>query len=306
MSNCEESKSGVLERGAAMKFRVTRFVVLLVSCAGFFLAGYCQANDWDYDRAQYLTDAQARHLRGPVRSLITRGYTDGSPPSSDKSEFDRKGNLVRFVIITSLSQCSVTTSVNDANGNRVSDSTSSGQPKPGEIECQNIHISDEGSYTYVFNKQGLPRSEKRRGRFPGIALDLPERITTYSYDSSGRPIRIESSSSASTWFNEYSYGSDPRGIRIRKHSYHNDGSVTIDIIRDLLYAADGRFLEATNSPPDVFGVGGGEVEVYDKEGRLIQENQGSVVTKYTKHDKYGNWTVSQIGSTREVRSFTYY
>jgi hypothetical protein len=107
-------------------------------------------------------------------------------------------------------------------------------------------------------------------------------------------------------FYEYSYGSDPRGMLVRKHSYYNDGHAVFDVTTDLLYAADGRLLEATKSPPDVVGFGGNEVHRYDSQGRLIQSKEGRTIISYDKHDNYGNWTERRVEHVREVRIFAYY
>lgn len=274
-------------------------IAFLGAYACFFLPYYCQAKDWDYERAQYLTDAQVRDLRGPVQSVTT---------DSGKSEFDRKGNLIRWVGITPPSSCYETTYTNDASGNRLRELTKSGTPKPGDIECQNQRPLDEKTYTYIFNKRGLPTS--RTTHFPNVSpnvtITIPDTTAHYSYDSAGRPIKIDYSSGTTVNFYEYSYETDPRGLRVREHSYYSGTGVIFDVTKVLLYAADGMLLEVTQSPPDVFGFRGNAVEVYDSVGRLSQEKGDHVTTYYEQYDTYGNWTVRRVGSTREVRSFTYY
>jgi len=286
--------------------RTRRAVTLVMALASFFFACCCQAKDWDLDRAKYLTATQAMRLRGPVRSLTTYSYKDGSLAGSEKLEFDHEGNLVRSVDISSPSLCSESTYTYDPSGNLVSESRNSGQPKVGDVECHNQRPSIKRTYTYVFDERGVLTFRKSRATYPGLALDIPDTITSYSYDSAKRPSRIESFTGTTVSFHEYSYGSDPRGIVVRKRSYYNDRSVVFDVITELVYAADDRLLESTQSPPDVFGFGGREVDVYDKAGRLIQKRAAGATTNYGRQDKYGNWTISRVGAIREMRSFTYY
>src|SRR5947209_3226771 len=267
-------------RGAEMNSQVRRSVIFLVACASFFLACHCQAKDWDLERAQYRTDAQISELRGPVRSLRTYSYSNGSLKESDKVEFDKNGNLVRRVgILYNSPSCFESTFANDASGNRVRESETSGKPNPGDIECQNQSPFRETTHTYDFNDQGLPTFRKSLVTLSGIT-GPDERKTRYSYDSAGRLIKIDSSSGTTVTFYEYSYGSDPRGIRVRKRSYYSNGHTVFDVKRELLYATGGRLLEATQSPSNVFGFPGNTLEVYDGAGRLIQEKGSLATTNY--------------------------
>lgn len=272
--------------------------------AAFFLASHGQAKDWDKERAQYLTDVQISNLRGPVRSLTVLTYTDGSLTDSVKSEFDHDGNLVRYSEIGTDLKCFEEIYTHDASGNRLSESASFGQPKPGHLECQNQKPWQKSTYAYVFDTQGRPISRKNRIQTQGS--DPAETTTAYSYDSAGRLVRLDCSYDTVSCFYEYSYTSEPRGTLVRKHSYYSTGNITFDVTRDLLYAADGRLLEVTQTPPSVWSFEGSAVEVYDNKGRLSQEKGEGFTTNYDHYDKYGNWTVKRVNSIREVRVLTFY
>lgn len=293
-------------RGSPMRAHGPSPVMPLLTILCLVFACLCHANDWDYQRGKYLPDAQINELRGPVQSLTTYSYTNGTIQSSTASEFDRKGNLVRSVSIDASANCYANTYTYDGNGTRLTDSLSVGKPEAGHVACHDVELLSATAFRPVFNAKGLPTSLTTTVRYPDPNPLVVEVTTRYTYDSASRPIKIDFTSGDAVNFYAYSYFSDLRGVHIKKHSYRKSGQAVLDVVTDLIYAADGRLLELTNTPADVIGFGGSATEVYDDAGRLIQEKRSDDNTIYGQHDKFGNWTEMHDNFRREVRILTYY
>jgi hypothetical protein len=261
-----------------------------------------QAKDWDFDRAQYVSDLQLNGLFGPVRNAAVDDYQADKHHGMTKMYFDANGNLERMESrFYGDRHCLDNAYTYDAAGNRLTEVARSGHLLAER--CEDLLVTWSRRFSYEFNARGAPTAIT-------VISELLPRISytsTYAYDSIGRLLRMDRRFGSDVTYEEYTYAKDPRGLLVTRHRYsrYDDVHLTFDVTRKLIFSPDGKLLKVTQTPPDVVGFEGSEVSSYSGNRNLIKRS-GAITTTYSKHDRYGNWTESSDSrGVRIVRQIEY-
>ena len=267
--------------------------VLLIACL-LFSTTSSHAKEWDFDRGQYRSDAEIAGLSGPVREVVERDSSGNKPSTGTlKTSYDPNGNVILMESVSyDNNLCSDTSYTYDVSGHLLADSYSLGQSVAGDTSCHNLKFEWSHAYSYTFNTQGDMTMQTMTSAPPPSQPN----VFKYSYDSQGRLVRMDETSGSGSAYEDLSYAADPRGLRVTRHHYSSNNGLVFDVVRTLIYSSDGRLLQVTQVPSDVFGFGGGDgVIVYSENGRRIRVESGKYNTSYSQYDRYGNWTES-LGS----------
>jgi YD repeat-containing protein len=276
---------------------------LLSACLNLCLSVYCQAKDWDLDRGQYSRDTEISGLAGPVQRIAERTFEGDQFVSLSTIHFDAQRNKTKSEYYDYRNMyCSETIHIYDSQGNRINEAYRNGT-LVGADNCENLSLQWSWRYTYEFDRRGAVLVRQISNTI--AAAQSVGEVWRYVYDSLDRLIRVDVSGSGLLVqrFESYSYSSDQRGLRVRRHHYSrwNDGNHTYDLVREALYAPDGRLEKVVQTPPGVMGFGGNETRTYSGAGYLIREQRidFDYTVAYSQHDNYGNWTESM--SSRRAR-----
>ena len=278
-----------------------------VGAIAMCLAAPCVAKDWDLERAQYLADVRAGDLRGPVRAMQQYYYGPSDKlQSAYRTEYDPEGNKVRHVSVSygQGNDCYETTYERSPAGDLFRETLKAGKGSAGGIECRDTHVVSVGRFRYEPGPGGVPAAITRTDESPGYRT--PEATVRYSFDASGRLVRVTWPQPALVDFIEFGYADDPRGTRLTRRSVAQSGNVKFDSTSVYVYATDGRLLETTQTPPSDLILPGNGAYDYDAAGRLVRYHAGDETTTYSGHDTHGNWTVSEgARGNRVTRRFEY-
>jgi hypothetical protein len=285
-------------------------LVMPLLCLPLVVAGAgvpCAAKEWDLARAQYLSDAQIGDVRGPLRAVQEYHYGPGGDlESAYRTEYDRDGNKVRHVGVSygQGNDCYDTTYEYSPAGDRIRETLKAGKGAAGGIGCRDVQVVSAGRFRYQPGPGGAPSAITRTDESPGYRP--PDATVRYSFDPSGRLVRVTWPQPALVDFMEYAWGDDPRGTRLTRRSVAQSSNLKFDSTAVYIYAADGRLLETTQTPPSELLPPGDGSYGYDASGRLISYRSGTETTTYSGHDRHGNWTVSESSrGYRVTRRFEY-
>jgi hypothetical protein len=273
--------------------------ILLTTSLLLLFAAACHAKAWDFDRGQYRSDAEIAGLAGPVREVTERDSQGGKVSYISKRSFDQSENLI-LDTFTSYSNevCAENIYTYDTSGNRLTASDSAVQIAPGSVSCPSLKLQSSDAYSYKFNTRGEMTMQTMISSLPAFKPVVSE----YSYDDAGHMVRMDETSGSGSMYEALSYATDPHGMQVTRHHYSSNNGLVLDVVRTLIYSADGRLLQLTQVPSDVFGFGGGDqVLVYSDTGRLAREQSGKYSISYSQHDHYGNWTESLDSNGNGVR-----
>jgi hypothetical protein len=267
------------------------------------------AKDWDFDRGLYRTDIEARSLFGPVRKTTDKTFKDGKLMRELIASYGSDGNKIKEEHYDySSNYCHLNHYTYDGRGNLMNWAPKHGQATSGAGTCEDL-VSDPGwKYAYEFDARGAVVVR----RISNAATGEVGEIWKYAYDTTARLVRIdvEGRGLLEHRTESYAYASDQRGLRVSRHhtSRWNEGRLTYDVVRDITYSTDGRFLEAKQVPPGVIDFTGNETRSYSSAGHLLEQRYldfGNTIT-HSKHDRYGNWTESvDSRGERTVRQIEY-
>jgi hypothetical protein len=298
-----------------MRFQnCTNFIagVLSASCV-CFVAIEPQAKDWDLDRGQYKRDSDISDCAGPVRKITSSTYEGNKLASLHRVFFDADGNLVRSEYYNYKDNyCAETTYGRDDRGNRTNEISKSGQilALGATNSCRDLTLQWSWKYTYDFDARGAV--VVRRISNAMMPVETVGQTWRYAYDSLGQLtlINVSGGGFLDQRSETYTYSSDSRGLRVKRHhvSSWNDGKITNDVVREALYAPDGRLLEVVQAPAGVIDFLGNEVRSYSAAGQLIQQRllDFNRTTTFSRHDNHGNWTESvDSRGERVIRQIEY-
>jgi hypothetical protein len=270
---------------------IRAIAAVLAASHFFFSPNISRANNWDADRGRYISDVQIFDLIGPVRDFTEQEFQGSKLINTSRLYFDADGNLTRREGVYEKSGCSDNTYTYDGHGYPSSETYRTGAIGPDGASCQNLVLDWTNTHAYEFDNNGALVVERTTITSPFAPTTVT--VSKYLYDSVGRVTRKDFLGGGEVRHDLYAYADEPRGVRITRHVDYssNNGHLTYDLTRDLLYAPDGRLLEASQVPADVVGFAGKEVRTYSSSGQLSQK-MADVSTTYPSHDQHGNWTES--------------
>jgi hypothetical protein len=285
---------------------IRAIAAVLAASQLLFSPSICHANNWDADRARYISDVKISDLAGPVRELTEQEFQGSKLINTSRLYFDAEGNLTRREgLVYENNGCTYNTYTYDSHGYPLSETYQSGEIAPGG-SCQNRTLNWTNTHAYELDNNGVIVVERTTTTSPFSPTTVA--VSKYLYDSARRVVRKDFFGGAEVRHDQYAYADEPQGVRItRQVDYSsNNGHLTYDLIRDLLYAPDGRLLELSQVPADVAGFAGKEMRVYSSSGQLDQQIT-DVSTTYPSHDQHGNWTEStDTRGNRTTRQIEYW
>jgi YD repeat-containing protein len=283
---------------------------LLSAWFAFCFPEHCHAKDWDLDRAQYSRDSELSGLAGPVRTVTELTYEGDRRVFLNRVSFNAEGDaLKKELYFYKDNFCIETTYTYDDRGNRTNETEKRGDLVGGS-SCEYLSLQSAWNYSYEFNASGAVVLRRKSNTMASAQPVVEE--WRYRYDSLGRLIQIEALASNSLLKNSsdsYSYSSGRDVLQVSRHhtSLWSSGN-TFDVVRDSLYAPDGRLKQVTQVPRVVVGFFGNETRIYSDAGYLTEQQHPDSNSRvfYSHHDRQGNWTesVSSLGG-RVVRQIEY-